>query len=96
MPWLNRALIRRWLEDHNWSIERLAEECSALSPDLISVRTMRNAVDGAGPMRYGRVRLICQVTQKHGDGIRYEQLVRRAPCDGSGARPVRRPGAGGW
>lgn len=78
MPLLNRELIRRWLEVHNWSIGRLAEECSALGEDKVSAGAMRNAVNGIDPMRPGRIRLICRVTEKYGDGIRYEDLVDRA------------------
>lgn len=77
MPRLNRDLIRGWLEDHNWSVRRLAEECSALGVDTISEGSMRNAVNGTDPMRPGRIRLICRVTQKYGDGIQYEDLVVR-------------------
>lgn len=75
---LNRELIRRWLDEHNWSIGRLAEECSALSEDTISPRAMRNAVNGIAPVRPGRVRLICRVTEKYGDGIRRADLVAEA------------------
>lgn len=77
MPWLNRDLIRRWLEERNWSIGRLAEECSAVGEDTVSPGALRNAVNGIDPMRPGRIRLICRVTQKYGDGITYEQLAVR-------------------
>lgn len=75
MPKLNRYIIRDWLEEHNWSIRRLAEECSALTDDVIPEGTMRNAVNGIDPMRPGRIRLICRVTAKYGDGLSYTQLL---------------------
>jgi len=75
MPKLNRDRIRAWLEEHNWSIARLAEECSALGEDSFPEGTLRNAVNGIDPMRAGRIRVICKVTAKYGDGIPYAQLV---------------------
>ena len=75
MPKLNRERIRAWLEEHNWSVERLADECSAIGDDTIPEGTMRNAVNGIDPMRPGRIRLICKVTTQRGDGIPYGQLV---------------------
>lgn len=75
MPKLNRAVIRDWLEEHNWTIGRLAEECSALGNDTFAEGTMRNAVNGIDPMRPGRIRVICKVTAKYGDGIPYGRLV---------------------
>lgn len=75
MPRVNRALIRGWLDTHNWSIGRLAAECNDLGLDEITEGTMRNVVNGIDPMRRGRIRLICRVTAKYGDGIAYEQLV---------------------
>jgi hypothetical protein len=75
MPYLNRDVIRRWLEEHNWSIKRLAEECSTLGEDTFPVGTLRNAVNGIDPMRPGRIRVICKVTAKYGDGISCEQLT---------------------
>jgi hypothetical protein len=75
VPHLNRARIRGWLEDHNWSIGRLTAECNFLGLDEISEGTMRNAVNGIDPMRPGRIKLICRVTAKYGDGIVYEQLI---------------------
>ena len=75
MPKLNRDVIRLWLEEHNWSITRLAEECSTLGEDTFPEGTMRNAVNGLDPMRPGRIRAICKVTAKYGDGIPYRQLV---------------------
>ncbi len=75
MPHLNRELIRGWLDSHNWSIGRLTSECNALGFDEITEGTMRNVVNGIDPMRRGRIRLICRVTAKYGDGIAYEQLV---------------------
>ena len=67
--------MRGWLVDHNWSIGRLAEECNVLGLDDITEGTMRNAVNGIDPMRPGRIKLICRVTAKYGDGIPYEQIV---------------------
>lgn len=75
MPKLNRAVIREWLEEHNWTIARLAQECSALGADEFSEGTVRNAVNGIDPMRPGRIRVICKVTRKYGDGIPYGQLI---------------------
>jgi hypothetical protein len=75
MPKLNRDVIRSWLEDHNWSIKRLAEECSALGHDTIPEGTMRNAVNGIDPMRKGWIRLISKVTAIYGSGIIYKRLV---------------------
>jgi hypothetical protein len=43
--------------------------------DDISEGTMRNAVNGIDPMRPGRIKLICRVTAKYGDGIAYDQIV---------------------
>lgn len=87
MPRLNRERIRGWLEDHNWSIRRLTAECNALGLDDISEGTMRNVVNGIDPMRPGRIKLICHVTAKYGDGIAFEQLVKgdtaRTPSRGS-------------
>ncbi|MGH3762519.1 hypothetical protein [Actinophytocola sp.] len=75
MPKLNRDLIRRWLEEHNWPVARLAAECSALGEDVFTEGTLRNAVNGIDPMRPGRIRVICKVTAKYGDGIPYDQLI---------------------
>lgn len=75
MPRLNRERLRGWLEDHNWSIGRLADECNVLGLDDITEGTMRNAVNGIDPMRPGRIKLICRVTAKYGDGIAYDQIV---------------------
>jgi len=77
MPYLNRDVIRLWLEEHNWSVRRLAEECSTLGADTFSEGTLRNAVNGIDPMRPGRIRVICKVTAKYGDGIPYRKQVRR-------------------
>jgi hypothetical protein len=74
MPKLNRDVIREWLEEHNWTIARLAEECTAVGED-IAEGTVRNAVNGIDPMRPGRIRVICKVTARYGDGIPYTQLV---------------------
>jgi hypothetical protein len=75
MPKLNRDVIRSWLEEHNWSIKRLAEECSALGEDTIPEGTMRNAVNGIDPMRPGRIRLICKTTSIYHDGITYDRIT---------------------
>jgi hypothetical protein len=75
VPWLNRAVIRDWLDDHNWSIGRLAEECSAIGDDTFPEGTVRNAVNGIDPMRKRRIRVICKVTARYGDGISYARLV---------------------
>jgi hypothetical protein len=75
MPKLNRDVIRLWLEEHNWSIRRLAEECTTLGEDTFSEGTMRNAVNGIDPMRPGRIRVICKVTAKYGAGIAYTELI---------------------
>lgn len=78
MPKLNRELIRDWLEEHNWSVARLADECSALGDDVFPEGTVRNAVNGIDPMRPGRIRVICKVTAKYGDGISYARLIESA------------------
>lgn len=75
MPKLNRDRIRLWLEEHNWSVQRLADECSRLTDDDIPEGTMRNVINGIDPMRPGRIRLICRVTTKYGDGIPYWELI---------------------
>jgi hypothetical protein len=75
MPKLNREVVRAWLVEHNWSVGRLAEECSAITEDTVSEGVMRNAVNGIDPMRPGRINLIRKITEKYGDGIAYERLV---------------------
>ncbi|GAB3466864.1 hypothetical protein [Actinophytocola sediminis] len=75
MPKLNRDVIRDWLAHHNWTIPRLAEECSALGEDTFPAGTMRNVINGIDPMREGRIRVICKVTARYGDGIPYHRLV---------------------
>lgn len=75
MPKLNRNVIRSWLEEYNWSIKRLADECSALGNDTIPEGTMRNGVNGIDPMRPARIRLICRVTAIYGNGISYGRLA---------------------
>lgn len=75
MPKLNRDRIRSWLEVHNWSIGRLARECSSIGDDTIPEGTMRNVVNGIDPTRPGRVHLICKVTARYGDGITYGELI---------------------
>jgi hypothetical protein len=78
MPKLNREVIRVWLEDHNWSVARLAAECTALGEDTFAEGTVRNAVNGIDPMRPGRIRVICKVTAKYDDGLTYTELVDSA------------------
>ena len=80
MPKLKRELLRSWLEEHNWTVRRLAEECNALGEDTFAEGTMRNAVNGIDPMRPGRIKVICKVLAKYGDGIPYKRLVE----DGNG------------
>lgn len=75
MPKLDRDRIRNWLEDHNWSVARLAKECSELGEDTFPEGTMRNVVNGIDPMRPGRIKVICRVTAKYGDGIPYHKLI---------------------
>jgi hypothetical protein len=75
VPKLNRTVIRGWLEEHNWSVQRLARECSALGEDTFPEGTLRNAVNGIDTMRAARIRVICKVTARYGDGLTYEQLV---------------------
>lgn len=75
MPKLNRALIRSWLEAHNWTVHRLTVECNALGEDNFAEGTLRNAVNGIDPIRPGRVHVICKVTAKYGDGLSYTDLV---------------------
>ena len=75
MPKLNRTLIREWLEEHNWTVARLTAECNAMTEDIFSEGTVRNAVNGIDPMRPGRIRVICKVLAKYGDGIPYTELI---------------------
>jgi hypothetical protein len=75
VPKLNRELIRGWLEDHNWTIARLTAECNAMGEDTFSEGTVRNAVNGIDPMRPGRIKVICRVLAKYGDGIPYAHLA---------------------
>jgi hypothetical protein len=75
MPKLNRDRIRRWLEEHNWSVQRLTEECNAVSEDVFTEGTLRNAVNGIDPMRPGRIRIISKVTSRYSDGLTYQQLI---------------------
>jgi hypothetical protein len=81
MPKLNREVIRTWLEDHNWTVHRLTEECNALGDDIFSEGTVRNAINGIDPMRPGRIKVICKVLAKYGDGIPYIQLVAQETND---------------
>lgn len=75
MPWMNRDVIRGWLARHNWSVSRLARECSALGEDTFPEGTMRNVVNGIDPAREGRIHVVAKVTAKFGDGLTYEALV---------------------
>jgi hypothetical protein len=75
VPKLRRAVIRGWLEEHNWTVQRLTAECNLLSDDTFSEGTVRNAVNGIDPMRPGRIKVICRVLAKYGDGIGYAQLI---------------------
>ncbi|MGH3757278.1 hypothetical protein [Actinophytocola sp.] len=75
MPKLNRAVIRAWLAEHNWTVRRLTAECNLLGEDTFAEGTVRNAVNGIDPMREGRIRVICKVTARYGDGISYARLV---------------------
>lgn len=75
MPKLNRDRIRQWLEEHNWSVQRLTQECNAIGEDVFSEGTVRNAINGIDPMRPGRIRVIAKVTARYSDGIPYTQLI---------------------
>jgi hypothetical protein len=75
VPKLKREVIRAWLEDHNWTVQRLTAECNALGEDTFSEGSVRNAVNGIDPMRPGRIKVICRVLARYGDGIPYAQLV---------------------
>ncbi|WP_154814169.1 hypothetical protein [Actinophytocola xinjiangensis] len=77
MPKLDRETIRRWLEDHDWSVKRLANECSVLSGEEFPEGTMRNVINGIDPVRPGRIRLIARVTAKYGDGLSYATLLAK-------------------
>jgi hypothetical protein len=84
VPKLNRNRIRTWLEDHNWTVQRLTAECNLLTEDTFAEGTVRNAVNGIDPMRPGRIKVICRVLAKYGDGIPYAQLLAH---DTSHGRP---------
>lgn len=75
MPKLNRDVIRDWLDEHNWSVGRLTDECNALGDDTFSEGTVRNAVNGIDPMRRRRILVICKVTAKYGDGLTYAAVT---------------------
>ncbi len=75
MPKLNRDLIRGWLEDHDWTVARLTAECNAIGEDTFAEGTVRNAVNGIDPMRPGRIKVICRVLARYGDGLLYERLA---------------------
>lgn len=79
MPKINRVLIRSWLEKHNWTVERLTDECNSITDELIPFNTMRNVVNGIDSMRPGRIRVICAVTAAQGDAIKYAELVVDPP-----------------
>jgi hypothetical protein len=76
---LNQELIQTWLVTHHLTVKRLAFECSELSVDTVSEGAMRQAIFGNAPMRPGRIRLICEVTRRHGDAIPYERLALPGP-----------------
>lgn len=78
MPKLNRERIRRWLDEHNWTVQRLTEECNALGDDVFAEGTVRNAINGIDPMRAGRIHVIAKVTARYGDGIPYAQLLDKS------------------
>lgn len=78
MPKLNRHRIRTWLEHRNWTVQRLTEECNAISEDTFAEGTVRNAINGIDPMRPGRIHVISKVTAKYGDGLSYTDLVTPA------------------
>lgn len=94
MPKLNREVIREWLEEHNWTVGRLAEECSTLGQDVFREGSLRNAVNGIDPMRARRIRVICKVTAKFGDGLSYAELVEQPKQESDGNPPGEHPGAG--
>jgi len=75
VPKLNTTVIQEWLIKHRWSIARLAKECTALRMGYFNTDTMRNVVNGIDQMRPGRIRAICRVTYRYGDGIPYERLI---------------------
>lgn len=75
MPKFNRDRIRRWLEEHNWTVQRFTRECNALGDDVFAEGTVRNAVNGINPMRPRRIRIIARVTARYGDGIPYAHLI---------------------
>jgi hypothetical protein len=75
MPKLNKHVMRSWLDNHNWSIDHLADECTTLGKERFPKGTVRNAVYGIDPMRPDRIHVICAVTAKYGDGLTYERLA---------------------
>jgi len=75
VPKLNKTVIREWMLKHNWSMRRLAAECTALGMGYFNTSTVRNAVNCGDPMAPGRIRVICRVTARYGDRIPYERLV---------------------
>jgi hypothetical protein len=87
VPKLNRDVIRAWLDDHNWTVRRLAHECSTLGNDTFPEGTVRNAVNGIDPMRPRRIRVICKVTAKYGDGIPYTHLIATTPTPARTDKP---------
>jgi hypothetical protein len=79
VPQLNREVLWAWLKTHKWSVRRLAEECTAIGEDSFVVSTMYNVVNGTNFMRSDRIKVICQVTAKYGDGVSYDRLVAVEP-----------------
>ncbi|WP_154814627.1 hypothetical protein [Actinophytocola xinjiangensis] len=79
MPKINGTLLKHWLATHNWSVNRLARECTTLGEDTIPEGTLRNALAGRDPIRPGRIHLIAHVTAKYGDGLSYEALTTLDP-----------------
>jgi len=88
VPKLNRDVVRAWLVEHNWSVGRLARECSAIGEDTVPEGVLRNAVNGIDPMRPGRINLIRKVTEKYGDGITYDQLLDPEDATASAGKPT--------
>jgi hypothetical protein len=71
-------------------VQRLTGECNALGEDTFSEGTLRNAVNGIDPMRPGRIKVICRVLAKYGDGIPYGRLVEdgEGRCGAEGSNPL--------
>ena len=73
MPKMERELIRAWLEDHRWTVQRLAAECNALGLDTLSEGTMADTVNGIDPMGAGSAHV--PGTRQVRGGIPYAELV---------------------